>query len=94
MNLWASADLRAQQGSLDARSAPAALVIHTHELSDWHVDERRGWLMRRIGGLGRTPTWWGGKDYWRVIYTAGYATVPEDVQEATASWTAAAYWQT
>ena len=31
---------------------------------------------------------------YRVRYTAGYATIPSDVQEACAEWVAALFWQT
>jgi hypothetical protein len=31
---------------------------------------------------------------YRVRYTAGYSSIPTDVQEATAQWVAALFWQT
>jgi hypothetical protein len=71
-------------------------------VSDYEVDTKRGWLTRGnhetewIAGLdwpcvvGWTP----GIDNYRILYTAGYATVPEDVQEATSQWVANLFWQT
>jgi len=34
-----------------------------------------------------------GIDNYRIVYTAGYTTVPEDVQEACAQWVAHLFWQ-
>src|SRR4051812_24597925 len=98
-NNRASADLRAIQGALNARGASADLTLHLQELSAYEVDAARGWLTRTPGCVlpddGRHGLWWRGSlNYWRVIYTAGYATVPEDVQEACAQWVAALFWQT
>jgi hypothetical protein len=83
----ASADLRALQGALAAKDSAAELVIHLQELAVFDSDAPRGLLHRPEG-------WSRGSDYWRVIYTAGFATVPEDVQEACAQWVAALFWQT
>ena len=46
------------------------------------------------GILRRTAGWHGDAGYWRVLYTAGYATVPEDIQEACAQWVAHFFWKT
>src|SRR5207248_3288921 len=73
-NNRASADLRAVQGALNARGVNAELTLHLQELSAYEVDANHGWLVRAAG------CWHGGVNFWRVIYTAGYATVPEDVQ--------------
>jgi hypothetical protein len=83
----ASADLRSLQGALNAKDAPAELVLHKEELYDFFVDAPRGILRR-------PARWCGGQGFWRVIYTAGYATVPEDIQEACAQWVAHLFWQT
>lgn len=83
----ASADLRALQGALAAKNAPAELKIHLQELTDYDIDGPRGLLIRLAG-------WRGSRRYWRVIYTAGYAAVPDDVQEACAQWVAELFWQT
>lgn len=96
---WASADLRALQGALNAKDVEAPLKIHTRELSAFDVDDEHGWLLRTGGievysPLDVGPAWFGGSGYWRIIYTAGYSTIPEDVQEACAQWVAALFWQT
>jgi hypothetical protein len=83
----ASADLRALQGALAAKDAPAELKIHLLELTDFDIDSARGLLLR-------ANCWHGGSQHWRLIYTAGYAAVPDDVQEACAQWVAALFWQT
>jgi hypothetical protein len=87
--LRASADLRALQGALNAKDMDAGLVLHVEEVSAFAVDVPRGWLVRMDRG-----TWVEGVGNYRIVYTAGYDTVPEDVQEATAQWVAALYWQT
>jgi hypothetical protein len=83
----ASADLRALQGALNAKDQAAELVLHKDELYDFTIDAPRG-ILRRTG------RWFGPPGYWRVIYTAGYASVPEDIQEACAQWVAHLFWQT
>lgn len=83
----ASADLRALQGAFAAKDAAAGLKMHLQELLAYEIDTARGVLIR-----GRR--WGRGMLHWRVIYTAGYASVPEDVQEACAQWTAMLFWQT
>jgi hypothetical protein len=98
-NNRASADLRAIQGALNVRGVTAELTLHTQEMSAYEVDAARGWLTRTPAAVlpddWRRTLWWrGGLNYWRVIYTAGYATVPEDVQEACAQWVATLFWQT
>jgi hypothetical protein len=85
--LWPSADLRAVQGALNAKNVEAPLMLHTDEVSDFTVDTARGLLLRDCG-------WVEGTDNYRVIYTAGYGTIPDDVQEACAQWVAALFWQT
>ncbi len=98
----AAADLRAPQGALNAMNVQAPLLLHSQELSGYDIDANRGWLIR--GPLAAEikdafndplmPAWFGGINFWRVVYTAGYATVPDDVQEACAQWVAALFWQT
>jgi hypothetical protein len=98
-NNWPSADLRSIQGALNAMNIQAPLRIHTSELQDFQVDAERGWLLRNqflddtlIPPLGLN--FHGGLNFWRVVYTAGFATVPYDVQEACAEWVADLFWQT
>lgn len=94
----ATADLVATQGGYDAKFQPAGLRMHRRQLADFDIDTERGILYRgwyfEDGGDGEGPIFSGGPRYWRVIYSAGYATVPEDVQEACAMYVAAVYWQT
>ena len=77
---WPAADLRGPQGSLSAWGQNAGLKVHTEELTDYQVDDLRGWLLRPAA----EDFWSSGFQNYRVQYTAGYATVPEDVQEACA----------
>jgi hypothetical protein len=83
----AAADLRPIQGALRAKDRDAGLILHTEELSDYDVDARHGWLIRASG-------WRRGTRNYRIVYTAGHETVPEDVQEACAEWVAALFYQT
>jgi hypothetical protein len=83
----ASADLRALQGAFNAKDTDAELRLHIDELIAFDVDAERGCLRRCDG-------WLGGPGSWRVIYDAGFAAVPDDVQEACAEWVAALFWQT
>jgi len=93
-NNRASADLRAIQGALNAKDVRAGLKLHLMELNAYEVDSSRGWLLRAgITLEGEEQVWEGGANYWRVIYTAGYASVPDDVQEACAEWVAHLFWQ-
>lgn len=83
---WAASDLFSIQGACNARAMQVELKIHTSELSTFSIDAERGWL-RQEGHF------CGGPDYWRVIYTAGWSTIPDAVQEACAEWVAALFWQ-
>ncbi len=93
---WRSADLRDFQGHLNALNVEAPLKIHVQELSEYDIDDKRGWLIRGSSPAfpGDGLVWSGGAGFWRVIYTAGWSTVPEDVQEACAEWVAMLFWQT
>jgi hypothetical protein len=73
--------------------------MHTYELQGYQWDAR-GWLLRAIPYTDPEllhpedlifPV---GVNNFRVQYTAGYSTVPEAVQEATARWVAYAYYLT
>jgi hypothetical protein len=92
----ASADLRALQGAFNAKDVQAELRIHLLELTDYEIETATGRLVRETNAFSwdEGHVWGGGLNYWRVIYTAGFATVPEDVQEACAQWVAALFWQT
>jgi hypothetical protein len=82
--------LAATQGALTAAGQFAELKLHTYELAGFQLDTRRGWLLRAIPYTDpellhpEDLIWPTGINNFRVQYTAGYATVPEDVQEAAA----------
>jgi hypothetical protein len=100
---WPSKDLREIQGAFHCAGAYCWLKIHTQELSAWEIDTAAGRLYRPTIAA---PVDWsadprfraetfgfgGGRNWWRVIYTAGYNPIPEDVQEACAEWTADLFW--
>ena len=92
--LRASSDLRAPQGALNAYNTAAEIKLHVDELYGYEIDTDRGMLLRTnyyfVDGTfdPAQATWYGGVNWWRVIYTAGFATVPNDVQEACAEWVA------
>ena len=88
-NLRASADLRALQGAFQALNVNAELKLHTSELSSFVVDAERGCLTREDGAC-----FYGGLHAWRVVYSAGFSAVPDEVQEACAEWVAQLFWQT
>jgi hypothetical protein len=102
---WPSSDLWVQpsfgdgvqsQGALTARGTNAELKMHTFELQGYQWDAR-GWLLRAIPYTDpellhpEDLVWPVGINNFRVQYTAGYATIPEAVQEACALWVADAY---
>jgi hypothetical protein len=78
------------QGALTAAGQYAELKLHTYELAGFQLDQARGWLLRAIPYTDpellhpEDLIWPVGVNNFRVQYTAGFATVPEDVQEATA----------
>lgn len=78
-----SADLR-PQGALNCTDGPGYIHEWVDETTAFRIDHRRGWLI----GAG-----WPGEDY-RIIYTAGYNEIPEDVQHACAGWLSAEFWKT
>jgi hypothetical protein len=84
------APLPSTQGALTASGQFAEIKLHTYELAGYQLDPRRGWLLRAIPYTDpellhpEDLVWPVGINNFRVQYTAGYATVPEDVQEACA----------
>jgi len=88
---WPAADLRGPQGALTAWGQFAELKLHTYELASYQIDEPRGWLLRAIPYTDpellhpEDLVWPVGVNNFRVQFTAGYTTVPEDVQEACAA---------
>jgi hypothetical protein len=87
------------QGALQGVAGSfAELKMHTYELAGYQWDAR-GWLLRAIPYTDpellhpEDLTFPVGVNNFRVQYTAGYTTVPEAVQEATARWAAYGYYQ-
>jgi hypothetical protein len=87
------------QGALQCVAGSyAELKMHTYEMAGYQWDPR-GWLLRAIPYTDpelvhpEDLVWPVGINNLRVQYTAGYATVPEAVQEACAKWVAAMYYE-
>ncbi len=95
----ANAPLPSGQGALTAAGQYAELKLHTYELAGYQLDPRRGWLLRAIPYTDpellhpEDLTWPVGVNNFRIQYTAGFATVPEDVQEACAALVASWFQQ-
>jgi hypothetical protein len=95
---WPSADLK-PQGAYNCAGQKAGLKLHAKELNEYELDRERGILVRQSWSevdafhQNSVPLWYGGHNYWRIIYTAGYSSVPEAVQEACAEMTMAFFWQ-
>jgi len=95
---WASADLRAIQGSANAATYGgnngAAFYVHVTDLNNFTVDERTGLIRLNVQGwdpmfalmnLNSAPfltSFPPGFQNIRAVYTAGYPTIPWDVQQA------------
>src|SRR5207237_3436470 len=94
------APLPGSQGALTAAGQYAELKLHTYELAGFQLEQRRAWLLRAIPYTDpellhpEDLIWPVGINNFRIQYTAGYATVPEGVQEACAEWVSTAYYQT
>jgi hypothetical protein len=95
--LEASGVLQSQGALQGVAGSFAELKMHTYELAGYQWDAR-GWLLRAIPYTDPEllhpedlvfPV---GINNFRVQYTAGYTTVPEAVQEATARWVAYGYY--
>jgi hypothetical protein len=93
---WPTTDLYPPiQGAQNAAGVFCDLRMHAEELTGFQIDPARGYLMRSIVStdpdfvLPYDPIWPRGLLNFRVQYTAGYATIPEDVQEACAQMVAA-----
>jgi hypothetical protein len=86
-------------GALNAASVAAPLFLHVGEASDFAWDYR-GWIDLRTLALS-APAYWNGAfevegagrlGNYRVQYTAGFTTIPADVQEAACLWVAELYY--
>jgi hypothetical protein len=89
-----SVDLASFRGVHAAKDRPAELRLHVEELASFDLDASHGFLIRTGGGADDFPLWTGGAKHWRVVYTAGFESIPEDVQEACCQLVASLYWQT
>ena len=89
---WPSAELR-PQGSYGAKDVRAGLVMHVEDVTSFEIDRERGWLWTEEWLSEEVGGWQLGRKNYRVLYTAGYAAVPEDIQEACATWVSALFWQ-
>jgi hypothetical protein len=81
----------AGQGALQCVAGSyAELKMHTYELQGYQINERQGWLLRAIPYTDpellhpEDLIWPVGVNNFRIQYTAGYVTIPEDLQEACA----------
>jgi hypothetical protein len=81
----------AGQGALQCVAGSfAELKMHTYELQGYQINARQGELLRAIPYTDpellhpEDLVWPVGVNNFRIQYTAGYSTVPEDVQEACA----------
>jgi hypothetical protein len=75
--LWQTADLTSNTGSYSARNATVTLNVYWFYLSNFRVNESLGEIYNPGGFV---P----GYQLYRVKYTGGYATIPEDIQQACA----------
>jgi hypothetical protein len=87
----AASSQAAGQGALQCVAGSyAELKMHTYELQGWQINERQGGLLRAIPYTDpellhpEDLIWPIGVNNFRVQYTAGFPTIPEDIQEACA----------
>lgn len=82
---WPLADTRSPQGAFEARwFGNSYLMLHAWGLQDFDFNPDVGEIVSAQGFD------WGYRNY-RVIYQAGYVTVPEPIQQATAALAVAVY---
>lgn len=84
---WSTTDLRATQGAFGVRIVTGYLFIHSFDLPVWRLDENMGEIYSQMG-FAR------GVFNWRVNYTAGYTTLPEDLAQVVCELVVNAYYQT
>ena len=104
-DLWVSprsGDATRSAGALSCCGTYAPLYLHVGEASDYDWDSRGSIALRTLGGS--IPAFWFQGGAWRdpcspypinayrVQYTAGFAEMPEDVQEACALWVQELYY--
>lgn len=72
---WPATDIRGPQGVFNAAKMNAALLVHVDDVADYLIEPETGILYG----------WWSrGINWYRCIYQAGFATIPLEVQQATA----------
>lgn len=81
---WSTTDIRATQGAYGSRITTSYIYLHWYDLPTYRVQENTGEVYSEMGFC----RGWGN---WRVIYSAGYATFPDDLAQALAELTAATY---
>ena len=84
-NTWASADLSAYTGTKSARTVMATYAVHYYEMSDYMINDPNS------GELFINNGWHGPTQAFRVLYTAGYDVIPEELVQATVELAAATY---
>lgn len=80
---WASADLKAQQGAMNAKQA-ASLVIHTQDIQEFSVYAEEGEIDNPFGFTK-------GFQNWRIAYRAGFESIPEAIKQAAKEVVKATY---
>lgn len=83
---WSSTDLRATQGAFGARVVTAYFWIHWMDLPWYRITNENTGEIYSPMGFAR------GQDNWRVTYTAGYTTFPDDLSQALAELVAMCYY--
>lgn len=74
---WSTTDIRATQGAFGARITTAYLQIHWMDLPMYDVINQNSGEIYSPMGFQR-----GGPGNWRIQYTAGYKTFPDDLVQA------------
>lgn len=82
--IWPSADLTDLQGTVDAREGTNWLLLHVSDCAGYQVQED-------VGEMLAASRWQRGFKNYRIQYQAGFAAIPEDVQQATAELVAACF---
>jgi len=89
------------RGSLGAYNQWAHFKIWSEDIANFDIEPGSGMLIKDpevndeqslLRDNNFNSGWILGKRY-RVNYSAGYATIPEDIQEALSQWVAAWFWQ-
>jgi|SRR5579883_3285022 len=82
---WSSADLAAYKGTKFARTVQAIYAVHYWSLSDYFLNNPNN------GELVVNSGWFGSVQAFRIQYTAGFDTIPDEITQATCELAAATY---